>query len=123
MNYFSKLFGSLTPVLFGSSKENLGVLELVNFQSQMSLIQSSSNLNCHPVALAFKVTNDRRLGEIVMLRNFNSIIKAIDQKLLKNRQLFNIIMCGTKIFVRPKITLEDFSFIFSCGILDRICSL
>ena len=59
-----------TPVLFGASKNNLGVSELVQFQSELA-VKRKSALDGKKAALAFKLTNDRRLGEITMLRNFS----------------------------------------------------
>jgi len=74
-----------TPVLFGASKNNLGVSELVQFQSELA-IKRKSALAGKKAALAFKLTNERRLGEIIMLRNFSGTfageitIQSIEQE-------------------------------------------
>ena len=57
-----------TPVLFGSAKNNIGVSNLVDFKAKCPFVPSKTPFKRNfiqeePVAFAFKVTNDRRLGE------------------------------------------------------------
>jgi len=80
-----------TPVLFGSSKNNLSVKELVEFQTLLGNSKKSSPLEGAPVSLAFKLTNDRRLGEVVMLRNFGSQLSS------KKLRLKNLSDGGTEL--------------------------
>ena len=82
--------GTGTPVLFGSSKNNLSVKELVEFQTKLGCT-TISPLGGQPLALAFKLTNDRRLGEVVMLRNFGSEITG------KSPNLTNLSDGGTSL--------------------------
>ena len=57
-----------TPVLFGSAKNNLGVSALIDFKARYPYVPIKTPFKRNlieeePVAYAFKVTNDRRLGE------------------------------------------------------------
>ena len=64
-----------TPVLFGSAKNNIGVSNLVDFKAKCPFVPTKTPFKRNfiqeePVAFAFKVTNDRRLGEGRIFRFF-----------------------------------------------------
>ena len=60
----------VTPVIFGSSKNNLGLLKLIEYLGAFDHRHKKEDFLGS--SFVFKITNDRRLGEIAMLRNFSS---------------------------------------------------
>ena len=70
-------------VLFGSSKNNIGLAKLIEYLTLFDHREEKQDFTGS--SFVFKITNDRRLGEIAMLRNFGpSSLSLKSTKTLQN---------------------------------------
>ncbi|CBY37424.1 unnamed protein product, partial [Oikopleura dioica] len=89
----------VTPVIFGSSKNNLGLKELIEYLGAFD--HRCEKEDFMGSSFVFKITNDRRLGEIAMLRNFgdNSLsLKSTKSLLNLSSENNSIATKKTKLF-------------------------